>query len=128
MALQAADGAKRKSAAKKDPAIGSGVVLSLQGGKAVSGSYLGRRDGAVWLGVDGGELGIDEPSILKMPPAKTPDAIFLKGDWLPAGEVIAIQSARGARRLENRRERERRNQKRRTDRYNAAEVRGPELI
>lgn len=74
MALQAA--AERPARKAKPPAVGSGVVLTLAEGRQVTGLYLGRRDGAVWIGLDGGEIGVEESTILAIKPVKSAHAEY----------------------------------------------------
>lgn len=57
---------------------GDGVVVILAGGREIAGIYLGRRDGAVWIGQDGGEVGLEPESILKIKASKSNDAEFLR--------------------------------------------------
>lgn len=78
VAFSPAAAAEKKRAAKKVPEIGSGVVLTLEEGRKVTGVYLGRRDGAVWVGLDGGEIGVEESTILAITPVKTAKPEFNK--------------------------------------------------
>jgi hypothetical protein len=62
----------------KEIAKGTGVIVTLNEGREVKGVYLGRHDGAVWVGLDGGEIGLEPETIVKIVPAKTDDSEFLK--------------------------------------------------
>lgn len=70
--------AAEAKAAKPEIAIGAGVIVMLVGDREVQGVYLGRRDGAVWVGVDEGEIGLEENTVVKIVPSKTNDSEFLK--------------------------------------------------
>ncbi len=59
-------------------AKGTGVTVTLKGNKQVKGVYLGRHDGAVWVGLDGGEVGLEKETVLKIEPSETDDSEFLK--------------------------------------------------
>jgi hypothetical protein len=54
--------------AKRPPAVkkGDSVTLTLHGGREVAGIYLERKDGAVWVAVDQGEIGVDTKTIREM--------------------------------------------------------------
>lgn len=62
----------------KELAKGTGVIVTLAEGREAKGVYLGRHDGAVWVGVDGGEIGIEPGTIVNISPAETDDSEFLK--------------------------------------------------
>lgn len=55
-------GKKNEAAVKK----GDSVILLLQGGREVAGIYVERKDGAIWVSVDQGEIGIDTTTIVEM--------------------------------------------------------------
>lgn len=70
--LAAAPKAARKAAAKKAPlAVGSGVIVTLRTGALIEGIYHGDADGALWVEVDGGEVGIEKTTIAGVVAAKT---------------------------------------------------------
>ncbi len=68
----------KKPTAKKSVAVGSGVVVTLKNGNEVEGVYRGKRDGAVWVELDGGEIGIEPDTVVKITPTNTADSEFLK--------------------------------------------------
>lgn len=67
-----------KSAKAKKAVKGDGVVISLVGGKEVKGIYLGAHDEAVWVGMDGGEIGIEPDTIVKITVTQTDESEFNK--------------------------------------------------
>lgn len=46
------------------PPPGTGVSVGLSNQREIRGTFLGERDGAVWVGVDGGEVGLDPADIV----------------------------------------------------------------
>lgn len=72
--LSFAAGAPRKNAAKKTLAKGDGVIVTLKTGALVEGIYHGDADGAIWIEVDGGEVGIEKDTVAGIAPAKTGSA------------------------------------------------------
>lgn len=66
--------AKRATAIKK----GDSLILTLQGGREVKGIYLESKDGAVWVAVDQGEIGVDSKTIAKMSIEESDTAEFQK--------------------------------------------------
>jgi len=71
--LQAAP-APKKAAAKKPALVkGTGATVTLNTGTLVHGIYHGEADGAIWVEVDGGEVGIERDTIVSIVAAKTPD-------------------------------------------------------
>lgn len=56
-------------------AVGDGIVVTLKNGNEIKGLYQG-RDTAVWVEVDGGQIGIDPDTILSMTGANTAEAEF----------------------------------------------------
>lgn len=83
-------GADPAFGAKPAIAKGTGVVVELKDEREIKGIYLGRRDGAVWLGLDGGEIGVEPSTIRKITPVLTPDAEFLaRKAALPPGDAAA---------------------------------------
>lgn len=71
-------------AAKKAPAkkaaliVGQAVVVTLQNGSKVEGVYQGDADGAIWVEVDGGEVGVEKSTIVDMVAGKADTAEFKK--------------------------------------------------
>lgn len=63
----------RKAPAKKAPlVVGQGVIVTLRTGALIEGIYHGDADGAIWVEVDGGDVGIEKDTIAGMSPiAKT---------------------------------------------------------
>ncbi len=53
------------------PRQGSGVLIRLENGQEVRGVFLRREDGAAWIGVDQGEIGLDENEITAALPGAT---------------------------------------------------------
>lgn len=69
----------RKAATKKDALVaGSGVVITLRNGSKVEGVYHGDADGAIWVEVDGGEVGLEKSSIVRIVPAAGGTAEYKK--------------------------------------------------
>lgn len=69
---------KPERKAKQGVAKGDGVVVTLNNGSEVNGIYLGKKGGAVWLGLDGGEIGIESDTIVSVLPGKSADVEFLR--------------------------------------------------
>lgn len=71
--IDAAPRSARKATAKKKPSLiaGSGVIVTLKTGALIEGVYHGDADGAVWVEVDGGEVGIEKTTIAGIVPAQT---------------------------------------------------------
>ncbi|MEQ1917913.1 MAG: hypothetical protein ABL955_01830 [Elusimicrobiota bacterium] len=70
--------AKNVKKSKTTIAKGEGVTVTLKGDREVKGVYLGRHHNAVWVGVGGGEVGLDEAQVLKVAPSETPENEFLR--------------------------------------------------
>ncbi len=68
----AAPKAARKAAPKKIALVeGQGVKVTLKTGTVIEGIYHGDADGALWVEVDGGEVGIEKATIAGVAPAMT---------------------------------------------------------
>jgi hypothetical protein len=66
--------------AKRPPAVkkGDSVTLTLGGGRKITGIYLERKDGSVWVAVDQGEIGVDTKTIREMHVEDSATAEFRK--------------------------------------------------
>lgn len=63
----AAPAKTRKAAAKKAPlVVGQGVIVTLKTGALIEGIYHGDADGAIWVEVDGGDVGVEKDTIAGM--------------------------------------------------------------
>lgn len=72
------------------PPRGRGVVLTLAEGRTVAGVSLGLRDGAAWVGVDGGEVGIALEEVVAAAAAATDEASYrARVRGLPPGDAAA---------------------------------------
>lgn len=77
--LAAAPKAARKAPPKKAALVeGAGVIVTLKTGTLIEGIYHGDADGAVWVEVDGGEVGIEKDTIARIVPAKKVGAVEYK--------------------------------------------------
>ncbi len=70
--------AKDGKKTKKTIAKGESVTVTLKGEREVKGIYLGRHHNAVWVGVSGGEIGLDEDQVLTVTPTESPEHEFLR--------------------------------------------------
>lgn len=61
-----------------DPPVGGGVVVELSNGSRVEGTFRGRKDGAVWVAQDQGEIGIEPDIIVRMRPSASKNSEFEK--------------------------------------------------
>ena len=75
-----ADAASAKNGKKIKKAItkGESVTVTLKGEREVKGVYLGRHHNAVWVEVDGGEIGLDENQVLKVTPSESAKHAFFR--------------------------------------------------
>ncbi|MEQ1917916.1 MAG: hypothetical protein ABL955_01845 [Elusimicrobiota bacterium] len=62
----------------KKPAFtkGQGVTLTLNEDRVLKGTYLEEKDGAVWISIDQGEIGVDRETIVSMKAAPNDDSEF----------------------------------------------------
>jgi hypothetical protein len=58
------------------PDPGTGVSVRLSNEREITGTFIGERDGAVWLGVDGGEVGLDPSDIVLVRKQENDDTEF----------------------------------------------------
>lgn len=58
------------------PPPGSGVRVTLANQRQVTGVFLGEREGAVWVGVDGGEVGLEPADIVMVRQEDNEDAEY----------------------------------------------------
>lgn len=71
--------AAKKAPTKKAALVeGQGVVVLLQNGSKIEGVYHGDADGAIWVEVDGGEVGVEKSTIVEVVPGKASTADFNK--------------------------------------------------
>lgn len=69
-------GAEPEKPAVSFPAKGSAVTIELSNGSMLQGIYDGRREGAVWLKQDQGEIGIEPDTIASVRAENNPTAEF----------------------------------------------------
>lgn len=58
------------------PPPGSGVTVGLTNQREIRGTFLGEREGAVWVGVDGGEVGLEPADIVTVRAQENDDVEF----------------------------------------------------
>lgn len=68
--------AAAQTAAVYLPEPGTGVTVRLANEREMTGTFIGERDGAVWLGVDGGEVGLDPSDIVLVRKQENDDTEF----------------------------------------------------
>lgn len=72
------------------PPPGQGVTLTLGEGRRIEGVSLGLREGAAWVGVDGGEVGVALEEVVAAAAARTDEASYrARVRGLPPGDAAA---------------------------------------